>query len=121
MAVSIGELIAQKDELKAKRGEKYEVETSIGTLIMKQPSAALIEELVTMYGRMSDQYLILKCCVVPNLHDRELQAAYECAEPTDIVDRLFKIGEARTIAGKLMNKAGYDSNVTLKVHRELKN
>ena len=44
MAVTIADLIAQRDQIKNKRKELYDLETSIGTITVKQPSLKTIEE-----------------------------------------------------------------------------
>ena len=50
---------------------------------------------------------IYSCCVEPALNDKELQDAYECKEPIDIVDKLFMIGEITSIAQILVDNAGF--------------
>ena len=51
----------------------------------------------------SDQYIIYETFVSPNLKDKELQKEFECTEPTDIVNKIFKIGEIAILVGQLWN------------------
>lgn len=68
-----------------------------------------------------DSYFILNQTVEPNLKDEKLQKAYDCAEPTDIVRRLFDPGEVPAIAKKIAMLAGYGKDIESKIHDDLKN
>ena len=62
--------------------------------------------------------IIYESC--PILHNKELQEAYECVEPTDIVGRIFddNIGEIMTVLGAIFEMYGMDSGDLV---NELKN
>ena len=120
MAVSIAELIAKKEELANAKKATYDLETSIGVLTVKKPSAILVLESRTTEGS-GENYLILNCVVSPNLKDLELQKAYDCVEPTDIVTKLFDAGEASKISMAILDCAGYNKDIVKKVHEEVKN
>ena len=38
MAVTVADLIARREEIKNKRKELYDIETSVGTIIVKPPT-----------------------------------------------------------------------------------
>ncbi len=120
MAVSIAELLAKKEALANAKKETYDLETSVGVLTVKKPTASLVLESKTTDGD-GDSYLILNCVVSPNLKDAKLQEAYGCVEPTDIVSKLFDAGELTRIAAAILECAGYGKNIVKKVHEELKN
>jgi hypothetical protein len=121
MAISIQELIDKKDAIAASRKQTYDLETSIGTITVKKPSQSFVVEARGLESG-GDQYLIFNMTETPNLHDASLQAAYGCAEPTDIVDQLFDAGEVSRIARAIMACAGYSSDdIVSKVHSEAKN
>ena len=123
MAVTIADLIAQRDQIKNKRKELYDLETSIGTITIKQPSLKTIEETLKIDngGRQGDIELIYESVVDPNLKDKDLQNAYECTAPSDIVPMLFKTGEIGALAATIMRCAGYGQSIEFKIHEEVKN
>lgn len=71
-------------------------------------------------GKKADDYLVYTIMQEPNLKDKELQKAYECAEPTDIVEMIFTRGEIADIATYALDEAGFKRG-TVKVVEELKN
>ena len=123
MAVTIAELIAQREQLKNKRKEIYDLDTSVGTIVVKQPTLKLIEDVMKIEGdgRQSDIELIYESVVEPNLKDKDLQQAYGCVAPSDIVPMLFKAGEIGSIASAIMRSAGYGKTLETRVHEEVKN
>lgn len=120
MAVSIAELIEKKEALANARKETYDLETSVGVLTVKKPSAVVVMESRTTEGN-GDAYLILNCVVSPNLKDAKLQEAYGCIEPTDIVPKLFDAGEMARVSSAILDCAGYNKDIAKKVHEEVKN
>ena len=120
-AITIGELIAQREEIQSNKNHLYDIETSIGTITIKQPSSSLIAEVGNMKGLMSDEYLILKTCIEPQLTDKDLQEAYQCINPTDICEKLWKVGEIRRISNAIMDAAGYGGNIKAQIHKDIKN
>lgn len=122
MALTINELIARRDELKARKTELYDIETSIGEITCRVPDAALVSESWDM-AKSADgnKNLVYQCCVEPNLKDRDLHKAFNCAEPFDIVTEIFQAGEVAKIAGELLRLAGFGANVTSKLHDAVKN
>lgn len=62
--------------------------------------------------------LIYACC--PLLHNKELQDAYECIEPTDIVGKVFddNISDIMTVVGTIFEFYGMESG---EIIGELKN
>ena len=119
MAVSIKELIEQKEAAQARKRKLFDLTTSVGVITFKQPSRALVAETIDMED--SDPYLIMECAVEPNLKDRTLMEAYGCAEPTDVPDKLFTSGEVNMIARKLYAIAGYRKEIQSEVHEAAKN
>ena len=120
MAVSIEELIEMKEAVAAAKKETYDMETSIGVITVKNPTAAMVLESKATEGD-GDAYLVLNCVVSPNLKDAKLQEAYGCVEPTDIVRKLFDAGEMTRIAVAILDCAGYNKNIVRKVHDDAKN
>ena len=116
-------MIAQREKIKNKRKNTYDLETSIGVITVKQPSAKLIEETLKIEngGRQSDIELIYASVVDPNLKDKDLQQAYGCTAPSDIVPMLFQTGEIGAIAAAIMRCAGYGKAIEYKIHEDVKN
>ncbi len=123
MAVTISELIGKKEEIRAKKKNLYDLETSLGDMTFKIPNAQLITESWDMQGTLEgNKYLIFECAVDPNLKDSELQRSFGCAEPLDIVEAIFQAGEISRIAGTLLTLANFkNEKIAHKLHREVKN
>lgn len=119
--VSIQDLIKNKEKIQARKNKLYDLEIpDFGTVTIKQPTISLIMEAQNMESN-SDQYIIYETFVSPNLKDKELQKEFECTEPTDIVNKIFKIGEIAYIGRAIMKCAGFNKDVKYKLHEELKN
>ena len=123
MAVTVADLIAHREQIKNKRKNTYDLETSIGTITVKQPTAKLIDETLKIKddGRQSDIELIYESVIEPNLRDKDLQQAYGCVVPSDIVPILFQTGEIGAIAAAIMRCAGYGKSIEYKIHEDVKN
>ena len=122
MAVTIADLIAKKDEIKAKKSECFALDTSVGDIIVKLPSLKIMADVWDMRNLAeSNQLLILECVIQPNLKDKELQDAYGCFEPLDIVSAIFETGEISRIAGTILDKAGFNRSIKSKLYKEIKN
>ena len=62
---------------------------------------------------------VYECVAEPDLHSKELQDAYGCTYPEEIVEKLFDAGEITPIAMECMKLAGYVNSV--KLVEEVKN
>ena len=122
MAVTIQELIGKRESIKAKKKALYDMETSIGTITVKAPTASIVASSFEITERVeANKYIILECTVEPNLKAAELQQAYECLEPLDIVSALFPVGEIGRISDEIFNLAGYGTKITSALHKEIRN
>lgn len=119
--ISIQDLIKNKEKIQARKNKYYDLEIpDFGIVTIKQPTMDLIIEAQNMESN-SDQYIIYESFVSPNLKDKELQKEFECTEPTEIVNKIFKIGEIAYIGKAIMECAGFNKDVKYKIHEELKN
>ncbi len=122
MAVTVTDLIAKREEIKNKRKNLYDIETSIGTIVVKQPTIKSVDELLqSKDGRQGDIDFVFEMVVEPNLKDTKLQEAFACAVPSDIVPILFKPGEISQIVRAIMRCGGFGKNLEAKIHEEVKN
>lgn len=122
MAVTVADLIARREEIKNKRKDRYDIETSIGTIIVKQPTLRMIDDILKgQDNRQNDIELIFETVIEPNLKDKDLQQAYGCTIPSDIVPMLFKPGEVSALARAIMRLAGFGTSFETKIHEEIKN
>ena len=119
MAVSVKELIEQKEAVEKRRKQQYDLETSVGVITFKQPSRTLAAEAIGMDD--GDPYLIMECAVNPNLKDKNLLEVYGCVEPTDLPARLFQAGEVNAISRKILECAGYRKDIRAELHETVKN
>lgn len=123
--LTIKELIAQKEAIK-KNKEKTAtlyVESLGYEIVVTSPGKDVMleaQEIGESDATKADDYLLLQCVKEPNLKDAELQKAYGCVEPTDIVREIFLDGEVSAIAMEIMKLAGYGSSVS-KIGKDIKN
>lgn len=125
--LTIQDLIKNKDKNKAKNsGETtVKIERLGATVTFENPDKSLCLDVLEMARNQettdkADQFLIYSVMKEPNLKDPELQKAYECVEPTDIVDEIFEIGEISEIAMLALEKGGVKRG-TITVVEDLKN
>lgn len=125
--LSLAELIQEKAKYKL-GGETKTAELTVerlnANIIIEIPDIALSIDALNHkdddMGKKSDDYLVYTIMQEPNLKDKELQKAYECAEPTDILEQIFTRGEIADIATFALEAAGFKRG-TVKVVEELKN
>lgn len=120
--LSVADLIAKKKDKKEKIVRLF-VPSLKGEIEAKAPDKILVSNSLDMSkngDRLDgDVYLVYHSIVHPNLQDKELQQAYDCLEPMDIVSQVFLPGEISSVALRLLEEAGYNSEV--KVVSEVKN
>ena len=101
---------AKKEEIAAKKEATVDFVTSIGTVTVKKPTKSMVLESIER-DKTGDAYLILQQMVEPNLKDPALQEAYGCAEPLDIVEKIFLPGEVVNLAKAIMKTSGYGVDI----------
>lgn len=102
---------AKEDKRKHATRELY-VESLDGTITIKAPTRAILSDARnTDDDTLADRYLVYQCVVEPNLKDKKLQAAYDVAEPDEIVDKVFELGEVSKIAAECVDMAGFGNSV----------
>lgn len=119
MAVSISDLIAKREEIKERKAQKMTIMTSIGEVVAKKPSAYLMAEAFGL-DEGGDEYLVYNCIEELNLKDKELQEAYDCHDPIDIVNKLFDFGEIKGISTILISAVGMGKKLDYAILDEIK-
>ena len=115
--LTLQELIAQRESLKDKKTARYELKTSLGTILVTVPDAALVSEALELSPvSEANKHLIYNCVVEPDLKNGELQKVYGVVDPPDIVTAIFLPGEVNKIANKLFDLAGFDKKINAKLH-----
>lgn len=109
--ITLSELVAKAeqrlaDKKKPKTAEVY-VKSLDGTITLRAATAELMSDITKMEGGEGDAYLVYQCCAEPNLKSSELQEAYGCVVPTDIVHILFEPGEIASLSVECAKLAGY--------------
>ncbi|WP_341281619.1 hypothetical protein [Paenibacillus sp. FSL H8-0537] len=118
--LTVAELLQRKETIKGQGQDAVtlQVESLAGEIVITQfPNEILGEAMSKDSG--SDEYAVLYGVSEPNLRDKELQAAFACTEPTDIVNMLFKLGEIKAIAAELMKLSGYGGRSVKRVDETL--
>ena len=122
MAVTIAELIGKKDEIRAKKNAVYELETSIGDIVVKLPTSKIVADSWAIKNTMDANCFIIQSCVLePNLNDKKLLEEFGVFDSIDVVREIFQVGEIPAIASKLCNLAGFGEDITSKIHKDIKN
>lgn len=122
--ITLKELMARKEQMleskkTPKRADLY-VKSLDGTITIEEPSRELAIEAQGMDDGVGDVYMVYQSVVEPPLKSKELQDAFSCVEPMEIVAKVFDHGEIPQIAVKCMELAGYSPD-SVKIVDETKN
>lgn len=95
--LTLEHLLNKKTELLFKKTVEVEIESLGGAIVLKQLPLStivrIIDDVANEHGRTFSavgegvKQMIYNSCLL--LQNKELQAAYECAEPYDIVEKIF--------------------------------
>lgn len=118
--IKLSDLIALADKKKGRQREQKHlyVKSLDGVITIEKPDRALCIDALDMDD--GDAYLVLQCVVHPNLKDSTLLQAYGCAEPLEVIEKLFDPGEISLISQELVKMAGYGDDI-VKAVDDLKN
>ena len=111
--ITLAELIRRKEQMleskkKPKTATLY-IKSLDGTITIESPTADLARDAQDMDN--GDAYRVYSCVTDPCLKSKELQTAFECAEPMEIVEKIFAPGEIPQIAVECLKLAGYVDGV----------
>ena len=113
--LTLAELLRRKEQMleakKTKKTKDLYVASIDAVITIEEPSGALCRDAADMEAGEGDKYLCYECIKEPNLKSKDAQEAFECAEPMDIVEVVFKAGEIPQIATECMKLAGYAGGV----------
>lgn len=119
--ISLKELIQNKVKYERKNGGELmnlHIPRLNAEITIETPTKELCLDVIDMTQdeeqvKNADAYMVYSVIKEPNLKDSELQKAYECVEPTDIVEKIFTRGEITAIVQKCLESAGFnDGGVT---------
>lgn len=113
--LTLKDLIAKKEQIlsnKNKTMDLYVKSLDAVITIQKPDINTIIDASKIDDAAESDKYLVYNCVIEPNLKDKELQEAYGCVEPIEIL-KIFDDGEISSIASKCMELAGYRNSVSV--------
>ena len=108
----------EMDLEKVKTGLKEDlyIEQLDATITILQPDRSTVMDSIESE---SDELMVYNIVVEPNLKDTNLHNAYGCAEPIEIVTKIFNPGSVAGIAKAGLKLAGYESKVS--AVKDLKN
>ena len=111
--ITLQELLRRKEQMledkkKPKTATLY-VKSLDGTIRIESPTSALAREAQDMEN--GDNYMVYSCVTEPPLKSKELQEAFGCVEPMEIVEKIFEPGEIPQIAIECLKLAGYVDGV----------
>ncbi len=111
--ITLQELISRKEQiLESKRKPKTAtlyIKSLDGIITIESPTADLARDAQEMEN--GDAYMVYSCVTEPCLKSKELQAAFECVDPMEIVEKIFEVGEIPQIAVECLRLAGYVDGV----------
>ena len=111
--ISLAELIRRKEQMLESKKQKKTAELFIkslnGTITIESPTADLARDAQDMDN--GDIYMVYSCVTEPCLKAKELQDAFSCVEPMEIVEKIFDPGEIPQIAVECLKLAGYIDGV----------
>lgn len=119
--LTLKDLIARKEQMleskKTKKTKELYIKSLDSTITIESPTGALAKEAQEMEN--GDIHMVYSCVSEPCLKSKELQTAFNCIEPMEIVEKIFDIGEIPQIAVECLKLAGYLDGV--KAVDEIKN
>lgn len=113
--LTLEELLRRKEQMlqakKTKRTQDLYIKSLDAVITIEEPTGELCRDANDMDAGEGDKYMCLESVREPNLKSRELQEAFGCNEPMDIVEKIFLPGEIPQIAIACMKLAGYMGGV----------
>lgn len=125
--LTVLDLLKEKEKYQIKQDvtEEVYVERLDADVVIRKPEKSLCTEVLSMSRDEdttddADVYMVYNTLVEPNLKDSELQKAYGCVEPTEIVEKIFEPGEIAQLSQVALELAGYEKG-TVRLVKDLKN
>lgn len=113
--LTLAELLRRKEQMieskKTKKTLDLYVKSIDAVITVAEPDGALCRDANDMEPGEGDKYLCYECIIEPNLKSKDVQDAFDCAVPMDVVDIIFAPGEIPQIAIECMKLAGYMGGV----------
>lgn len=113
--LTLQELLRRKEQMleakKIKSTKELYIASIDATITIEEPDSALCRDAMGMDDSDADKYMCYECIKEPNLKSKDVQEAFGCAEPMDIVEAIFKPGEIPQIAVACLKLAGFAGGV----------
>lgn len=116
--LTLTQLIQNKEkyQVKSDTTEELFIDRLGGSITIRKPERSLCLECMEMANdekrqEQADIHMVYNIVSEPNLKDPELHKEFGCAEPYDIVEKIFEVGEISHISGTGMELAGYHSKI----------
>ena len=113
MALSAKDLIKNKEIIQERKNDKIEIELDgyDEPFLFSVPTVDVYDD-AQAYAKNrknidADKYMIVECCVEPNLRDPELIEAYQVKDAHALLDELFRPGDLSSIVRTLMKFSGF--------------
>lgn len=126
--LNLKELIQNKVKYERKNGGDLvtlNIPRLDSNIVIETPSKEFCMDVIDMtkdeeQAKNADAYMVYSLVKEPDLKDKELQKAYDCVEPIDIVDKLFTQGEITDIVNFGLESIGLNKG-SVSVVNEIKN
>lgn len=116
--LTVTDLLKEKEKFQIKNDTKEElfIQRLGASITIRKPERVLCLEAFQMVNDenlkdKADPFIVYNTVVEPNLKDSKLHSEFGCAEPMDIVEKIFEAGEITSIAQAALELAGYKKGV----------
>lgn len=114
MKLTLENLIENKEKISPENLKTQEIDMKRlgGTVTLQQPDESTVRDAADMED---DSYLVYMTIIEPNLRDKKLQEAYKCAKPSDIVSKIFNLGEIAELSKEALKLVGINDGSVVAV------
>ena len=119
--LTVKDILKRKEFFENKKNETLtlNIPELDSNIVIYKPDKELCTDCLDMEDSSeSDRFMVYEIVKEPNLKDKELQEAFGCTSPLDIVDKIFSPGAIVGITQEALKFAGYN---TVKVVTDIKN
>lgn len=118
--LTLAELIRRKeqvlDEKRRNAVKELYIPSLDASIVISAPSGSMARDALSMPAGEGDIYLCYQCIKEPNVKAPELAEEFGCAQPMDVIEKIFLPGEIPQISTECIQLAGYNNGV-----KEIKN
>lgn len=106
--LTLNEIIKRKIQIEESKKQRKKavvyVDSLQGCVTLIEPEKKLLKDIQKMDNEdEANSYALYNCIIEPDIKDKSLIEAYECSEPTEIIDKIFTYSEIVSM-GSILNR-----------------